>query len=116
LPDFLLPFKHYTAGEIEGVLHHMADGSLSDLYTNADERTLRRWWKEFSGKLQQWAGIIESGAQQLYRQSYRFFTLPIHPLKRLEEALSRLPPLPLQWTVMVKTLWWLNPTHPLCLP
>jgi hypothetical protein len=111
-----LPFKHYAAAEIEGVLYHQADGSLSDFDTNADESTLRRWWKEFSGKLEQWAGIIESGAQQLYRQSSRLATLPIHPLKRLEEALSGLPLLPSHWTIMVKTLWWLNPTHPLCLP
>jgi hypothetical protein len=115
LPDFLLPFKHYPASEIEAVLIHLfSGGALSKSPSMADIRTLRGWWKEFKIKLAEWAGLLEvifqSSAQTPGVLDYR------HPLKRLEEALSRLPLLPSHWTIMVKTLWWLNPTHPLCLP
>ena len=116
LPEFLLPFKHYVASEIEGVLRHLFHGGrLSESPSEADERTLRRWWSEFSHKLPQWAGALESRIFELSRQVPSFIRHS-HPLKRLEKALSWLPALPSRWTVMVKTLWWLKTSHPLCLP
>lgn len=116
LPAFLLPFKHYIAPEIEGVLRHLFDGGrLSYSPSGADESTLRRWWSEFRHKLPQWAGSLES---RVFKLSRRIPSLirHSHPLKRLEEALSHLPTLPSGWTVLVKTLYWLLPSHPLCLP
>ena len=117
LPAFLLPFKHYIAPEIEKVLRHLFDGGkLYEVsFSEADDRTVRRWWSEFSQKLPQWAGSLEA---RIFSLSGRIpnFIRNSHPLKRLEEALSRLPPLPAWWTVMVKTLWWLENSHPLCLP
>jgi hypothetical protein len=65
--------------------------------------------------MQQWAGLLESKAL-LYHQVPSFIKLVSHPLGRLEKALSQLPDLPSRWAVMVKTLWWLNPSYPLCLP
>jgi hypothetical protein len=112
-----LPFKHYKAAEIEGALRHFfGGGMLSDSHSEADESTLRRWWNEYSYKMQQWAAILESKALLLYCRSPDYLILLTHPLKRLEEALSRLPALPSRWVAMVKAIWWLNPTHPLCLP
>ena len=115
LPDFLLPFKHYLAAEIEAsLLHLFSGGELIKVPSLADMRTLRRWWKEFNSKLAEWAGllgvILQPSAQTPGVLNYQ------HPLKRLEEALSGLPLLPSHWTIMVKTLWWLNPSHPHCLP
>jgi len=83
--------------------------------SGADESTLRRWWKEFKPKLEQWAGRLDARIQQLTQQAP---SLPpnLQPLQRLEEILSRLPPLPKWWAVMIKTLWWLENTHPLCVP
>jgi len=53
LPDFPLPFKHYVAQEIEDVLRHLFDGGkLYEAPCEADERTMRRWWNEFSSKMQ----------------------------------------------------------------
>jgi len=105
-----------VAREIEGVLRHLfGGGKLSESPSVADESTLRRWWSEFSNKLPQWAGSLESRVFKLSRRVPNFIRYS-HPLKRLEEALSRMPALPFQWTVMVKTLWWLKTSHPLCLP
>jgi len=114
LPDFLLPFKHYVVSEIEAALRHIYDGGeISRAPSGADESTLRRWRNEFSRKLQEWAGILESWVFKLYRRSPNFIKLFFHPLKRLEEALSHLPALPSRWAVLVKTLWWLMISHPL---
>jgi hypothetical protein len=113
----MLPFKHYTAPEIEGELHHLAGGnSLAESHSNADESTLRRWWNEYSYQMPQWAGSLESKALQLYHRIPDCVSLLTNPLKRLENVLLQLPPLPVRWTVLVKAMWWLNPTHPLCLP
>jgi Domain of unknown function (DUF6431) len=112
LPHFLLPFKRYPASEIEAVLRHLfSGGKLIKSPSGADESTLRRWWKEFSSKLEGWAGLLEV-MSQLSAQTSGIFCY-LHPLRRLEEVLSRLPALPSHWTVMVKTLWWLSTSHPL---
>jgi hypothetical protein len=116
LPAILLPFKHYIAPEIEETLCRLLDGcKLSKLSSAADASTVRRWLKEFSQKLPQWAGLLEARIFSLSGQIPSFIC-DSHPLKRLEVALSHLPPLPSRWTVMVKTLWWLENSHPLCLP
>jgi hypothetical protein len=116
LPDFLLPFKHYVALEIEGVLRHLLNGGeLSKSSSEADVRTQRRWWNEFSSKMHQWAGLLESKAGELLNRAPGLLRYS-HLLKRLEETLFQLPALPSWWTVMVKTLWWLKTSHPLCLP
>ena len=116
MPDFLLPFKHYVAEEIEGVLRHLLDGgNPSKSFSEADVRTQRRWWSEFSSKMQQWAGLLESKAYELLNRAPGLLRRT-HPLERLEETLSRLPALPSWWTVMVKALYWLKTAHPLCLP
>lgn len=63
----------------------------------------------------EWAGRLESRVHQLTQQTANFF-VNSHPLRRLEEILAELPPLPTWWAVMIKTLWWLENTHPLCVP
>ena len=61
LPPFLFPFKHYMVKEIEGVMRHLCDGGqLSQAPSAAEESTLRRWWKEYRAKMQEWAGLLES--------------------------------------------------------
>ena len=114
LPDFLLPFKHYVVEEIEGVLRHLyGGGKISEAPSAAEESTLRLWWNEYSHNMKEWAGLLESKVFKLFNRAAGFITPSSHSLKRLEEALSRLPSLPSLWTVMVKTLWWLKSSYPL---
>jgi hypothetical protein len=117
LPADLLSRKHYIAAEIENVVGHLlAGGKVSDAPSVADASTMRRWLKEYSQKLAQWAGSLEDMISQGSGQAPSLVRLISNPLKRLEETLSRLPPLPSRWTVMVKALWWLENSHPLSLP
>ena len=102
--------------EIEGVVRHLCDGGkLSLAPSAAEESTLHRWWKEYSVKMQQWAGLLESRIYEPSCNPPSIIKLSTHPLKRLETILSRLQPLPPRWAVMVKVLYWLNRSHPLCL-
>ncbi len=95
--------------------HCLDGGKFPDLsFSDASESTVRRWLKEFGQKLLQWAGALETRIFSLSGQIRGIIRSSTHPLKRLEEALSRLPPLPAWWPVMVKTLWWLRNSHPLC--
>jgi hypothetical protein len=79
----------------------------------AEESTLRRWRKEFGYQMQQWAGALESKVFALSGRVPRILEVFTHPFKRLEKVLSQLPPLPSQWTILIKTLWWLQPSYPL---
>jgi hypothetical protein len=114
LPDWLLPFKHYVAQEIEGVLRHLFNGGrLIKSPSFADESTLRRWWKEFRDKLPQWVGLLEARLTQLGCRIPGFILFFTDPFKRLEEDLSLLTALPSRWPILVKALWWLSTSHPL---
>jgi len=116
LPSFVLPFKQYVVREVEGVVRHVLDGGkLSEAPCGADESTLRRWRHEFSLRLPEWAGSLESMVLRVSGRVPKLIGSP-HPLKRLERALSLLPPLATRWTTLVKTLWWLRISHPLCVP
>ncbi len=43
LPDFLLPYKQFSVGEIEAVLIDAAEMSVYDIETDASIYTVRRW-------------------------------------------------------------------------
>lgn len=114
MPNFLLPFKHYVAAEIEVALQHMLAGKeLSRAPCGASESTLRRWRDEFIEKLREWTGQLEGRLFQLGRRVPGFISLKVSPLERLEAILSRLSPLPASWPLLVRTLWWLSTSHPL---
>jgi hypothetical protein len=116
LTEFLLPFKHYVVTEIEGALHHIFQGGeLSKAPSGASESTLRRWRDEYKSKIQEWSGSLED-LEDMMLQKYgtpSLIRLMSDPLVRLEEILSRLPPLPFHWPVMIKALWWFAKSHPL---
>ncbi len=116
LPPFLLPFKRYTVDEIETALQHLeAGGTLAQSPGEADESTLRRWLKEFRGKIRDWAGQLESILFHLKQGIAGVIRLPLNPLQRLQSILAEYPVLPSPWTLLVKTLYWLQKSHPHCL-
>jgi hypothetical protein len=116
LPHWLLPFKRYTATEIEAVLRHVFKGHhLADAPSGAEESTLRRWWREFRPQIRDWGGLLEARLWRLYQRLESLIRLPVNPLQRLQKVVETLPALPAHWTLLVKTLWWLQKSHPHCL-
>ena len=53
LPDFLLPYKHYSGNEIEAVLIDSAEVPVSEIDTNASESTVRRWIRQVGERVRQ---------------------------------------------------------------
>jgi hypothetical protein len=116
LPDFLIPFKHYVAREIDHFLRSLSKGySFTQMQTGAEDSTLRRWQKEFREKMQSWAGRLESNAKELFDKQTHLFDISSNPYQRLEQALDLLPRFPLRWSVLIKVIQILNLSHPLCI-
>lgn len=90
-------------------------GNLSLSPSGAEESTLRRWYREFNHKMKGWSGLLYGKVMEFRNQLLGLIQLSGHPLERLKQILSMLPELPLRWTVLVKVLWWINPSHPLSL-
>jgi len=59
-PDFLLPHKHYSGNEIEGVIIDSAtEASAILIETKASESTVRRWVKQIGGRIRHAVGKLK---------------------------------------------------------
>jgi len=92
LPDFLLPNKHYSGGEIEGVIIESEERPIDHIETAASESTVRRWIKQVGERIKQAVNILK----------YLFFMKagqlmseiridPGHCYSELEQVLERAP-------------------------
>jgi hypothetical protein len=116
LPPFLLPYKRYSADDIEIALRHQESGrTYKQAPGEVDERTLQRWKKEFQVKMRDWAGNLEAVLFQLRQQLSSLTRVALNPLQRLQSILSEYAGLPSHWTLLVKALYWLQKSHPRCL-
>jgi len=91
LPDFLLPHKHYSGNEVEGVIIDSATEPVSRIDTEASESTVRRWIKQINERIMQAVGILK----YLFGQSRRAVSeMAIDPgpcYSELEQVLERAP-------------------------
>ena len=70
IPDFIRPYKHYSACDAELVLRDQEDGiPLEEIETDASISTLRRWVAEFRHRGRQALGALRS---ILYRHYGKF--------------------------------------------
>jgi len=53
IPDFLLPRKHYSGNEIEGVIIDSATLPVNQIDTEASESTVRRWIRQVGDSVRQ---------------------------------------------------------------
>lgn len=61
IPDFIRPYKHYSACDTEIVLRDQEDGiPLEEIETNASISTVRRWVAEFKHRGLQAVGALRS--------------------------------------------------------
>jgi uncharacterized protein (DUF983 family) len=67
IPDFIRPYKHYSACDTEMVLRDQEDGiPLDEIETAASISTVRRWVAEFRHRGRQAAGALRSILYRYY--------------------------------------------------
>jgi hypothetical protein len=93
IPDFIRPYKHYSAYDTEMVLKDQEDGiPLEEIDTTASISTLRRWVAEFKYRGWQAVGALRS---ILYRHYSRFVNeleaASTKVFRMVEEMLELLP-------------------------
>ena len=59
LPDFLLPYKHYSGNEVEGVIIDSGSVPVIEIETEASEPTARRWIKQVGERVRQAVGRLK---------------------------------------------------------
>jgi hypothetical protein len=70
IPDFIRPYKHYSACDSEMALRDMEEGIPAEkIETAASISTLKRWMAEFREKGPQAAGMLRSLLYKLYRHT-----------------------------------------------
>jgi len=60
LPDFVAPYKHYSANEIESVLLDSIDTEPESIDTPASIATVRRWLNDYETKTTDWISNLKA--------------------------------------------------------
>jgi hypothetical protein len=112
----MLPYKHYSAMEIEEVLREEetkeenSTAPPNKFECPAEESTLRRWRKEFSEKLRQIASRLEVEAETAALS----LASPKSGLRRCRDALVSLGFVIPNDTCWLSWAFFLSKTHPVC--
>lgn len=93
IPDFIRPYKHYSACDTEMALRDLEDGIAADkVETTASISTLKRWMAEFREKGNQAAGILRSLLFRLYHNTVSELVLDgLNIFTTLERILTEFP-------------------------
>jgi transposase-like protein len=93
LPDFIAPYKHYSAVEIEKVVEHADSGvSAEQIETPAEISTVRRWVRNFRNKAKEAIGALKSIAYEIYGRSNKLLDkVNLSRLTMLKKALELFP-------------------------
>lgn len=93
IPDFIRPYKHYSASDSEIVLRDMDNGiSAEHVEVTASVSTIRRWGAEFWVKGSQIAGALKALLFRLYDKAVNEVALfGLKLLGKLERILEEFP-------------------------
>jgi hypothetical protein len=93
IPDFIRPYKHYSASDIEFVLRDMEDGISSEhVETAASISTIKRWQREFREKGSQAAGALKALFFRIFDKTINEIRLSgIKIFRALEYILEQFP-------------------------
>jgi len=70
IPDFIRPYKRYSAGDSEKALRDLEQGTgVEQVETPASLATLRRWQAEFQGKAHEAVGALKSLLYRLHQKT-----------------------------------------------
>jgi len=93
LPDFLQPYKHYSANEIEAVLFDSQPCTCAlDIDSKASISTVRRWIRQYRPILDERISQLKSVILQELKMVVNETTLPsAGPMETIQRLLSLLP-------------------------
>ena len=93
IPDFIKPYKHYGAGDIEFTLRDIEDGIAAEhIDTLASTTTVKRWVKEFKERGKQAAGALRALLKNVFDKTINEVRLTgLKIFRSLEYILEQLP-------------------------
>jgi len=91
LPDFLLPNKHYSGGEIESVIIESGQMPIDHIETAASESTVRRWISQIGAKISEAVSILKYLFREAGQLMSEIMIEPGHCYSELEQVLERAP-------------------------
>jgi hypothetical protein len=97
LPDFLLPYKHYSGNEIESVIIDSAAQSTKEIETAASESTVRRWIAQIGERVKMAVGVLKYMFKQAGRAISEIIIEAGHIYSELEQVLELMPK-PIKYT------------------
>ncbi len=83
LPDFLLPYKQYSANEIEVVLFDSESMGVYDIETDASVYTVRRWLKGMHKQIEVWISLLK--AQVFKMENKMISEISLYGLSLMEQ-------------------------------
>lgn len=109
IPDFIRPYKHYSACDCEMSLRDMDNGiPVEHVETLASVSTLQRWMTEFLEKSRQAAGALRALLFKIYKKTVNELELiGLKPLGVLEKILIEFPEIESSNLVIGETNIWL---------
>lgn len=110
IPDFIRPYKHYSACDSELVLQDNEDGiPAQEIETAASISTIQRWISEFKHRGQQAVGALRSILYIYYRKSISDLELAgMKVLSMIERILDALPQTESSHLTIGETNMWLT--------
>jgi len=94
LPDFLSPYKQYSADEIESVIIDSASQPVSEIDTEASESTIRRWIKQVGHRIIRAVSVLKAVFMEMGRIIAEVRLTPGHCYSELEQLLEMAPGTP----------------------
>lgn len=90
IPDFIMPYKHYSLETIEMVLSEIEKtGKLNNLNCPAEDTTIRRWYNEFKERGQLALGWLLNLLFEVYQKNLSLLKLHnLSLLKSLERVVK----------------------------
>ena len=91
LPDFLSPYKQYSADEIESVIIDSATQPVNEIDTEASESTVKRWIKQVGSRIIRAISMLKANFMELGKVITEVMITSGHYYSELEQLLEMAP-------------------------
>ena len=108
LPDFIAPYKHYSADEIESVILESIDTEPESINTPASLATVRRWLKSYETESTDWLSKLKTILHAVAGKSISGLQLNCHWIEELPKFIKKLPPIQTSGNILGDALIYIN--------